>query len=140
MGAILIFFANLLHGAISLLQLMILVQVVLSWMAVGLPLNPITRLMYSILETLYRPIRSVVPTALGGVDFTPGKEDKGDRRAQRHVRREYALSKGRRRTVPPTAFQRHLAPHRRLTTLTAARHLLTPYLPRGERKQKEERH
>ena len=71
MGALVILLAELLHGLVLLLQLLVLIQVVLSWMAVGLPLNPITRLFYTLLEFIYRPIRSVVPTTMGGVDFTP---------------------------------------------------------------------
>lgn len=71
MGSLIILVANLLHGAIVLLEIMILIQVVLSWLAVGVPLNPITRIMYSLVEAMYRPIRGVIPTAMGGVDFTP---------------------------------------------------------------------
>ena len=71
MGNLAILLAELLHGLIALLQLLVLIQVVLSWMAVGLPLNPLTRLFHTVVEALYRPIRSVVPTTMGGVDFAP---------------------------------------------------------------------
>ena len=71
MGTLTILIAELLHGLILSLQLLVLIQVVLSWMAVGLPLNPLTRLFYRVVENFYRPIRAVVPTTLGCVDFTP---------------------------------------------------------------------
>ena len=71
MGEIIIVISKLLHAIIMLLQLLIFVHVVLSWTAMSVPLNAVTRYLYALVEMIYRPIRAVIPTALGGVDFTP---------------------------------------------------------------------
>ena len=71
MGEIIIVIARLMHAIIMGLQLLIFVHVVLSWMAYDVPLNQVTRFLYAIVEKIYQPIRSILPTAMGGVDFTP---------------------------------------------------------------------
>ena len=71
MGEVVVLIAKLLHGVIVLLQLLIFVHVIVSWMAIDVPLNEVTRFLYAVVEVFYRPIRAVIPTALGGVDFTP---------------------------------------------------------------------
>lgn len=71
MGEIIIVIAKLMHAIIMMVQLLIFAHVVLSWMAFDVPLNQVTRFLYAIVETIYQPIRSLLPTALGGVDFTP---------------------------------------------------------------------
>ena len=71
MGEIIIVIAKLMHAIIMGLQLLIFVHVVLSWMAYDVPLNQVTRFLYAIVEKIYQPIRSILPTAMGGVDFTP---------------------------------------------------------------------
>ncbi len=71
MGEIIIVIAKLMHAIIMGLQLLIFVHVVLSWMAYDVPLNQVTRFLYAMVEKIYQPIRSLLPTAMGGVDFTP---------------------------------------------------------------------
>ena len=71
MGEIIVVIAKLMHAIIMALQLLIFVHVVLSWMALDVPLNQVTRFLYAIVETIYQPIRKLLPTAVGGVDFTP---------------------------------------------------------------------
>ncbi len=70
-GNLIVAVAELLSFAISLLELLIIFQVIVSWTGISLPLNRFTRLLYVILEGLYGPIRSVVPTVFGGLDITP---------------------------------------------------------------------
>ena len=71
MGEMIIIIAKLMHAIIMGLQLLIFVHVVLSWMAYDVPLNQVTRFLYAMVEKIYQPIRSILPTAMGGVDFTP---------------------------------------------------------------------
>ena len=56
---------------INVLQLMIIIQVVMTWFGGGLPLNRLTRLLYAITEALYRPLRAFIPTTMGGLDLAP---------------------------------------------------------------------
>ena len=56
---------------INVLQIIIFVQVVLSWLNVSLPLNTATRMLYAVTEAMYAPIRKRLPTVYGGLDFTP---------------------------------------------------------------------
>lgn len=71
MGELIIVIAKLLHAVIVLVQLLIFMHVVLSWTAFDVPLNEVTRFLYALVERIYQPIRAIVPTAMGGVDFTP---------------------------------------------------------------------
>ncbi len=70
-GNLLIAVGQLLRLGIDGLQLLIFIQVVLSWLNVSLPLNTATRMLYAITEAIYRPIRKLIPTMMGGLDFTP---------------------------------------------------------------------
>ncbi len=70
-GNLLIAVGQLLRLGIDVLQLLIFIQVVLSWLNVSLPLNTATRMLYAITEAVYRPIRKLIPTMMGGLDFTP---------------------------------------------------------------------
>ncbi|MEE9161994.1 MAG: YggT family protein [Candidatus Neomarinimicrobiota bacterium] len=70
-GNLLIAVGQLLRLGIDVLQLLIFIQVVLSWLNVSLPLNTATRMLYAITEAIYRPIRKLIPTMMGGLDFTP---------------------------------------------------------------------
>ena len=71
MGELMVILAKLMHSVVVALQLLILVHVVMTWTAISIPLNAVTRFLYTVVETLYDPIRRLIPTALGGVDFTP---------------------------------------------------------------------
>lgn len=70
-GNLLIVLGQLTGFAIEILQLLIIIQVILSWVNVSLPLNRVTRLFYAVTEAIYRPIRVVIPTLFGGLDFAP---------------------------------------------------------------------
>ncbi len=70
-GNLLVALGRLTSLAIGALQLLIIAQVVLSWLSVDLPLNRVTHLFYAITEAVYRPIRAVVPVMLGGLDLSP---------------------------------------------------------------------
>ncbi|UCH62288.1 MAG: YggT family protein [Fidelibacterota bacterium] len=71
LGNLLVALGQLIHFAVGILELLIIVQVVLSWLNISLPLNQLTRILYSITEAIYRPIRAIIPTMLGGLDFSP---------------------------------------------------------------------
>ena len=71
MGHMLIFLGQFARIVVEVLELLILVQVVLSWLGIGLPLNRVTGLFYAITEAFYRPVRAILPTRFGGLDFTP---------------------------------------------------------------------
>lgn len=70
-GSLIIALGRLARFGIDILQLIIIIQVVLSWVGASLPLNTCTRLLYAITEAIYRPIRAVIPTSFGAIDFTP---------------------------------------------------------------------
>ncbi len=71
LGNLLIALGQLIHLAISALELLIIFRVLMSWVGVKLPLNRLTRLFYAVTEALYRPVRAVMPVLLGGMDFSP---------------------------------------------------------------------
>ncbi len=71
MGNLLIILGQLARFAIELLEVLIILQVVLSWLGVRLPLNQMTRLFYALTEAVYRPVRAVIPTLFGGFDIAP---------------------------------------------------------------------
>lgn len=71
LGNLLVALGQLTHVAIGILELLIIAQVVLSWLNVNLPLNQATRLFYAITEAICRPVRAVIPTLFGGLDFSP---------------------------------------------------------------------
>lgn len=71
MGNLFIFVGQVAHLVIQIIQIMIVIHVVISWIGTPLPLNQLTRFMYSTLEAIYMPIRSIIPTQAGTMDFTP---------------------------------------------------------------------
>ena len=71
LGNLLIVLGQLTRLAIEILELLIIIRVLMSWVRVNLPLNRLTRLFYAVTEALYRPVRAVMPVLLGGMDFTP---------------------------------------------------------------------
>ncbi len=71
MGNLLVFVGQVAHLVIQIIQIMIVIHVVISWIGTPLPLNQLTRFMYSTLEAIYQPIRSIIPTYAGTMDFTP---------------------------------------------------------------------
>ncbi|MFB0516574.1 MAG: YggT family protein [Candidatus Neomarinimicrobiota bacterium] len=71
MGHLLIILGRIVSLAISILEVLIIVQVVLSWLGVRLPLNQLTRLFYALTDAVYRPVRAVIPTLFGGLDISP---------------------------------------------------------------------
>ncbi|UCD37380.1 MAG: YggT family protein [Fidelibacterota bacterium] len=71
LGDMIILLGQLARLTIQVLELLIILQVVLSWLRISLPLNAITRRFYAVTDFIYRPIRSVVPTLFGGLDFSP---------------------------------------------------------------------
>ncbi|MFC1746833.1 YggT family protein [Candidatus Neomarinimicrobiota bacterium] len=66
-----ILLGSVLRLAVDLAQLTIIVHVVFSWVGYSPPLNQITRYYYILVESIYRPIRSIIPTYTAGLDFTP---------------------------------------------------------------------
>ncbi len=70
-GNLLVALGQLTRLAIGALELLIIAQVVLSWLSIDLPLNRVTRLFYALTEAVYRPIRAVIPTLFGGFDIAP---------------------------------------------------------------------
>ena len=70
-GSLFVSVGRLTQIFIDVLQLMIFVQVVLSWLSINLPLNTATRMLYAVTEAMYAPIRKRIPTVYGGLDFTP---------------------------------------------------------------------
>ena len=71
LGRLLIVIGDLARFIITVLEFLIILQVVMSWIRIGLPLNRLTRLFYAITEALYRPVRAVLPVVIGGWDLTP---------------------------------------------------------------------
>ena len=71
MGNLVILLGRLLHLLIQIVELLIILQVVLSWTGIRLPLNSLTRRYYALMEALYRPVRNMIPTVTGSLDFTP---------------------------------------------------------------------
>ncbi len=71
LGNLLVALGQLARLAIGVLELLIIVQAVLSWINVSLPLNQLTRLFYAVTEAVCRPIRAAVPPVFGGLDISP---------------------------------------------------------------------
>jgi len=70
-GNLLIVLGQLTRLAVEILELLIILRVLMSWVRVNPPLNRLTRLFYAVTEAIYRPVRAVMPVLLGGMDFTP---------------------------------------------------------------------
>lgn len=61
---------EILFRTIQLVQLLILVRVILSWIVGPYPTNPAARLLYQVTDPILEPIRRVVPD-LGPIDISP---------------------------------------------------------------------
>ncbi|MBI5170965.1 MAG: YggT family protein [Candidatus Eisenbacteria bacterium] len=62
--------ANLLGWALQALQLVLVVNAVLSWFQPR-PDHPILDVIENISHTVCGPVRRLFPTAMGGIDFAP---------------------------------------------------------------------
>lgn len=71
LGNLLVALGQLTRLAVEILELLIILRVLMSWVRVNPPLNRLTHLFYAVTEALYRPVRAVMPVLLGGMDFTP---------------------------------------------------------------------
>ena len=64
----------LLHTIISnlfnLLQILIMIRVILSWISYN-PYNQFIKIVVHITDIILEPIREVIPSQMGGVDFSP---------------------------------------------------------------------
>ena len=60
----------LLDGALRILELLIVVNALLSWVQPN-PLNPIVRFLDRVSDAVCNPIRRMMPTTLGGFDLSP---------------------------------------------------------------------
>ena len=61
---------TLINNGFNLLQMLILVRVVLSWLPHN-PYNQLIQLLYQITEPILSPIRETLPVQSGGIDFSP---------------------------------------------------------------------
>jgi YggT family protein len=58
------------NNGINLLQIIILVRVIMSWIPHN-PHNQWTRLLYQVTEPILKPIRNILPGQSMGFDFSP---------------------------------------------------------------------
>lgn len=61
---------TIVNNGINLLQIIILVRVVMSWIPHN-PHNQWTRLLYQVTEPILKPIRDILPGQSMGFDFSP---------------------------------------------------------------------
>ena len=61
---------SIINNIFNLLQLLIMVRVVLSWIDHN-PYNQFIKLLYVITDTILEPIRDLIPLQTSGIDFTP---------------------------------------------------------------------
>tara|TARA_B110000003_G_C16583758_1_gene509062 strand:- start:83 stop:340 length:258 start_codon:yes stop_codon:yes gene_type:complete len=61
---------SIINNIFNLLQLLIMVRVVLSWIDHN-PYNQFINLLYVITDTILEPIRDLIPLQTSGIDFTP---------------------------------------------------------------------
>lgn len=61
---------SIINNIFNLLQLLIVVRVVLSWIDHD-PYNQFIKLLYVITDTILEPIRDLIPLQTSGIDFTP---------------------------------------------------------------------
>ena len=61
---------TLINNGFNLLQMLILVRVVLSWVPHN-PYNQLIQLLYQVTEPILSPIRETLPVQSGGIDFSP---------------------------------------------------------------------
>lgn len=62
--------ASVLHALFNTLLLVILVNALLSWVRPD-PMNPIVQFLDRVSDLVCNPIRRVLPTTMGGMDFAP---------------------------------------------------------------------
>ncbi len=60
----------LVDAALRILELLIFVNALLSWVQPN-PMNPIVRFLDRVSDTICNPIRRMLPTTLGGFDLSP---------------------------------------------------------------------
>tara|TARA_Y100001970_G_C14239679_1_gene864110 strand:- start:1478 stop:1735 length:258 start_codon:yes stop_codon:yes gene_type:complete len=61
---------KIIDNAFNLLQIMIIIRVVLSWVPHD-PYNQLIQLLYQITDVILKPIREVLPLQSMGIDFSP---------------------------------------------------------------------
>jgi len=61
---------KIIDNVFNLLQILIIIRVVLSWIPHD-PYNQLIQLLYQITDTILKPIRDVLPLQSMGVDFSP---------------------------------------------------------------------
>ncbi|MBT5782498.1 MAG: YggT family protein [Candidatus Marinimicrobia bacterium] len=61
---------SIINNVFNLLQLLIMIRVVLSWIDHD-PYNQFIKLLYSITDTILEPIRDLIPLQASVIDFTP---------------------------------------------------------------------
>lgn len=61
---------SIINNVFNLLQLLIMIRVVLSWIDHD-PCNQFIKLLYSITDTILEPIRDLIPLQASVIDFTP---------------------------------------------------------------------
>ena len=69
-GYFLVALAKILDYVLFFYMLVIIARAVLSWVSPD-PYNPIVRFIYSITEPALAQLRSRIPVAFGGIDFSP---------------------------------------------------------------------
>jgi len=70
LGNFLIAIANILDIVLSIYMWIVIIAVVISWVNPD-PYNQIVRLLYSVTDPVFRPIRRVIGMRLGPIDFSP---------------------------------------------------------------------
>jgi len=70
-GDLIVLTGQLLRSLINIVQIAIIIHALFSWVGYSMPLNRFTRYFYVVIENLYRPIRSTIPTYYSSFDFTP---------------------------------------------------------------------
>jgi YggT family protein len=60
----------IINNAFNLLQILILIRVILSWIPHD-PYNQFIQLLYQITEPILKPVREILPMQSMGMDFSP---------------------------------------------------------------------
>jgi YggT family protein len=60
----------LVHAVFWVLQLLVLARVIISWVPVN-RYHPLVRVIHDLTEPMLRPLRAVLRTGAGGIDFSP---------------------------------------------------------------------
>ncbi len=69
-GNLLIAVANILDFALTVYMWIVIIAAVISWVNPD-PYNKIVRFLYAVTEPVFRPIRRIIGTRLGPIDFSP---------------------------------------------------------------------